>query len=237
MPLLEFGALIQIADPNGRRCMEAERRQVTIVFTDMAGFTTFSERSGEEAAFRLMQEVAKLTGDAVRREGGVVQGFTGDGVMAVFGAPKAFEDAPLRACRAALGILDSIGGEANSFEATFGIRPQLRVGVNTGPAVLGEVQGNAGGVTVMGDTVNVAARLQTVAIPGTIFLTEATQKLVGGQINSEFVGEHQFKGKAETLKLYKLTGLRRDTTRFRSTGCARPLAVRRARDRAPGLGA
>jgi tetratricopeptide (TPR) repeat protein len=87
-------------------------------------------------------------------------------------------------------------------------------GVNTGPAVLGEVQGDAGGVTVMGDTVNVAARLQAVAIPGTIFLTEATRKLVDGQIDSEFVGERQFKGKAEPLKLYKLTGLRRDTTRF-----------------------
>lgn len=194
--------------------MEAERRQVTIVFTDMAGFTTFSERSGEEAAFRLMQDVARLTGEAVRREGGVVQGFTGDGVLAVFGAPKAFEDAPLRACRAALGILDSIDREASIFETAFGIRPQLRIGVNTGPAVLGQVQGDAGGVTAMGDTVNVAARLQTVAAPGTIFLTEATQKLVGAQIDSEFVGERQFKGKAEPLKLYKLTGLRRDTTRF-----------------------
>ena len=84
--------------------MEAERRQVTVLFTDMVGFTTFSERSGEEAAFTLMQNLSKLMADAVREQGGVVQGFTGDGIMAVFGAPTAYEDAPLRACRSALAI-------------------------------------------------------------------------------------------------------------------------------------
>ena len=81
--------------------MDAERRQVTVLFTDMVGFTTFTERSGEEAAFTLMRSLSKLMGEAVREQGGVVQGFTGDGIMAVFGAPTAFEDAPLRACRSA----------------------------------------------------------------------------------------------------------------------------------------
>ena len=85
--------------------MEAERRQVTVLFADMVGFTTFSERSGEEAAFTLMQSLQKLMEDAVHDQGGVVQGYTGDGIMAVFGAPVAYEDAPLRACRAALEIL------------------------------------------------------------------------------------------------------------------------------------
>jgi class 3 adenylate cyclase len=80
--------------------VEAERRQVTVLFADMVGFTAFSERSGEEAAFTLMQNLAKLMEGPVRDHGGVVQGFTGDGIMAVFGAPVAFEDAPLRACRA-----------------------------------------------------------------------------------------------------------------------------------------
>jgi class 3 adenylate cyclase len=67
--------------------MEAERRQVTVLFTDMVGFTTFSERSGEEAAFTLMRSLAKLMDDAVREHGGITQAFTGDGIMAVFGAP------------------------------------------------------------------------------------------------------------------------------------------------------
>ena len=77
--------------------MDAERKQVTVLFTDMVGFTSFSERSGEEAAFTLMRSLAKLMDEAVREQGGFVRGFTGDGVMAVFGAPVAFEDAPLRA--------------------------------------------------------------------------------------------------------------------------------------------
>ena len=74
--------------------MDAERRQVTVLFTDMVGFTSFSERSGEEAAFTLMRSLAKLMEDVVSEQGGVVQGFTGDGVMAVFGASVALEDAP-----------------------------------------------------------------------------------------------------------------------------------------------
>jgi class 3 adenylate cyclase len=78
-----------------RNDMDAERRQVTVLFTDMVGFTTFSERSGEEAAYTLMRDLSKLMGDCVREQGGTVQTFTGDGIMAVFGAPIAFEDAPL----------------------------------------------------------------------------------------------------------------------------------------------
>ena len=97
--------------------MEAERRQVTVLFTDMVGFTTFSERSGEEAAFTLMRSLSKLMDEAVREQGGVVQSFTGDGIMAVFGAPVAFEDAPLRACRAALSILQRLKTAGPDLEA------------------------------------------------------------------------------------------------------------------------
>src|ERR1700755_523117 len=79
--------------------VEAERRQVTVLFADMVGFTSFSERSGEEAAFALMRTLWKLMAEAVREHGGVVQDFTGDGIMAVFGVPIAFEDGPLRASR------------------------------------------------------------------------------------------------------------------------------------------
>jgi class 3 adenylate cyclase len=77
----------------------AERRQVTVLFTDMVGFTSFSERSGEEAAYALVRSLSKLMDEAVHQQRGVVQSFTGDGIMAVFGALVALEDAPLRACR------------------------------------------------------------------------------------------------------------------------------------------
>jgi len=98
--------------------VEAERRQVTVLFADMVGFTAFSERSGEEAAFPLMRSLAKLMEGAVRDQGGVVQGFTGDGIMAVFGAPIANEDAPPRACRAAQTIFERLKGAGDELEAS-----------------------------------------------------------------------------------------------------------------------
>ena len=108
--------------------MEPERRQVTVLFAYVVGFTAFSEQAGEEAAFTLMQRLSDLMRAAVRDQDGVVQGFTGDGIMAVFGAPRAFEDAPLKACRAVLGILDRIGKAAGDLQTKFGFQPQLRIG-------------------------------------------------------------------------------------------------------------
>jgi class 3 adenylate cyclase len=192
--------------------VEAERRQVTVLFADMVGFTTFSERSGEEAAFTLMQSLAKLMADAVRDEGGVVQGYTGDGIMAVFGAPVAYEDAPLRACRAALSILQQLKAVGGDLEGRHGTRPQLRIGINSGPAVVGKFQG--GSDAAVGDTVNVAARLQTLAEAGSAVMSEATQRLVQGLAEVTFAGEHQIKGKSDSQKAYRLDAVRGGTTRF-----------------------
>jgi class 3 adenylate cyclase len=130
-------------DPVGEGLMEAERRQVTVLFTDMVGFTTFSERAGEEAAFTLMQSLTKFMEDAVREQSGGVQGLTGEGVMAAFGAPVALEDAPLRACRTALAIHERLKAAGGDLEANHGVRPQLRIGINTSLAVVGHVQGGA----------------------------------------------------------------------------------------------
>jgi class 3 adenylate cyclase len=195
--------------------VEAERRQVTVLFADMVDFTTFSERSGEEAAFNLMQSLAKLMEEAVRDHGGVVQGFTGDGIMAVFGAPVAFEDAPLRACRAALAILAKLKDHCGDLEAKHGTQPRLHIGVNSGPAVTGKVRvGADAAVTVLGDTVNVAARLQALAEPGTALMSEATNRLVQGLVEASFIGEHRIKGKSELQKAYRLDAIRPGAARF-----------------------
>jgi class 3 adenylate cyclase len=195
--------------------MEAERRQVTVLFTDMVGFTSFSERSGEEAAYTLMRSLSKLMDEAVREQGGVVQGFTGDGIMAVFGAPVAFEDAPLRACRATLSILQRLKAEWSTLEAKHGMRPQLRIGLNAGAAVVGKVQeGAEAQVTVLGDTVNFASRVQALAEPDSVYMSEAMHRLVQGLIDASFVGEYTIKGKVEPQKVYRLEGVRLGATRF-----------------------
>jgi class 3 adenylate cyclase len=195
--------------------VEAERRQVTVLFADMVGFTTFSERSGEEAAFTLMRSLARLMDKAVREQGGSVQSFTGDGIMAVFGAPVAFEDAPLRACRAALSILQKLQTESTALNAKHGVHPRLRIGLNAGAAVVGKVQGGSdSGVTVLGDTVNFAARLQALAEPDSVIMSEAMHRLVQGMVEASFAGEHQIKGKAEAQRVFRLDAIRHGAARF-----------------------
>ncbi len=115
----------------------AQRRQVTVLFADMAGFTPLAEKLGEEKTYLLMQRLHRELSEAVHAQNGTVQEMTGDGVMAVFGAPVAIEDAPVRACRAALDIqsrMDALGGE---IEAEHDARPAFRVGLHSGPLVIG----------------------------------------------------------------------------------------------------
>jgi class 3 adenylate cyclase len=195
--------------------VQGERKQVTILFSDVVGFTAFSEKSGEEAAFELMRSLSRLMDDAVREHGGVVRNFTGDGIMAVFGAPVALEDAPQRACQAALSILRRLKTAGHALDAAHGVTPQLRIGLNTGPAVMGNVQNSAdAGVTVLGDTVNVAARIQALAEPDSVYMSEATHRLVQGWVEANFAGEHQIKGKSEPQKVYRLEAIGQRTSRF-----------------------
>ena len=121
-----------------------ERSQVTVLFADLAGFTAFCERAGEEAAYQLMRRLVKLLREIVEAQGGSVRSFTGDGIMALFGAPRALEDGPLRACRAALLIQERIAAQSPEIESSCGLRPQLRIGINAGLAVVGRVEGDTG---------------------------------------------------------------------------------------------
>jgi len=181
----------------------------------MAGFTAFSERFGEEAAYSLMQRVSELMTDAIHQQSGTVKSFTGDGVMATFGVPVALEDAPMRACRAALDIQQRIAWAAADIERTHGVRPQMRIGINTGPMVVGEVQSGEGtSVTVIGDTVNVASRLQSLAEPGGVLLSESTYHQVQGLVEARPAGEHEIKGKAKRQKVYHLQSIRPGAVRF-----------------------
>jgi class 3 adenylate cyclase len=214
------------------RSRAGERRQATVLFADLVGFTAFSERQGEEGAYSLMQGISELMTDAIHSHSGTVKSFTGDGVMALFGVPAALEDAPLRACRAALDIQRRIGSQAVAIEAKYGLRPQMRIGINTGPMIVGEVNsGDSTGITAIGDTVNLAARLQALAEPGGVVVSEATHRLVQGLVDVQPAGEHEVKGKSEKQKIYRLDAIRDGARRFdRSISMGLTAYVGRARE-------
>jgi class 3 adenylate cyclase len=211
---------------------QGERRLATVLFADLAGFTAFSESRGEEAAYSLMRRLSALMTNAVEEQGGTVRSFTGDGLMALFGVPVALEDAPLRACRAALEIQKRVGSDTSLIEAKYGLRPQIRIGVNTGPMIVGQVEsGDSTGVTAIGDTVNFAARLQALAEPGGIVLSEATYRLVRGLVDVSEASEHEIKGKTAKQKIYQLKGMRHGATRFdRSVSMGLTTYVGRSRE-------
>jgi class 3 adenylate cyclase len=192
--------------------LPGERRQVTVLFADMVGFTAISERLGEEGTYTLIRMIYELMAGAVKEQGGSVKDFTGDGIMALFGVPNALEDAPLRACRAGLLIHEALA--ATEFARKYGVRPQMRIGINSGLAIVTQIREESTSMTALGDTINLASRLQTLAEPGTVFLSEATNRLVQGMVETSFGGTHAIKGKAEPQNVYRLDSIRRGATRF-----------------------
>jgi class 3 adenylate cyclase len=119
--------------------LQGERKLVTVLFTDVTGYTTLSERLGEEALFTLMDDLYELFIHEIHRYEGTVNELTGDGIVAFFGAPLAVEQAPQRAVRAALALQAAVAQYSARLERARGMRLQVRVGINTGPVVVGTV--------------------------------------------------------------------------------------------------
>lgn len=194
---------------------EGQRRQVTVLFADMADYTPLAEKLGEEDTYLLMQQVIRALSEAVHAHEGTVQEMTGDGVMALFGAPIALEEAPVHACRAALEMQTRMAALAEHTAAKHGVRPQLRVGIHSGPLVVGQVGDDQRmQMTALGDTVNLASRLETAATPGAVLMSEATHALVDGYVESSFAGERELKGKSEPQKLWLLEAMKAGAHRF-----------------------
>ena len=206
------GAENRVRSPACRRCGSRAlllpiaggevRKVVTVLFSDITGSTAMAERLDPESVRRIMSRYFEEMKLVLNRHGGTVEKFIGDAVMAVFGVPQAHEDDPLRAVRAAVEMREALDRLNEELERTWGVRIMNRTGVNTGEVLAGE-PGTAQSF-VVGDAVNVAARLEQVAEPGTILFGEPTYRQVRDAVKAERVEPLTVKGKGEPVAAWKL---------------------------------
>ena len=180
--------------------------EVTALFADLRGFTGFSERSTPEEIVVMLNRYFEHATAAILDEGGTVVQFVGDALMALFNAPARQDDHPVRAARAALAMQAAVEATAASSPGW----PRFRVGINTGPALVGNIGSTAlRSFNAMGDAVNVAARLESIAQPGQVVIGESTRALLPADAAVESLGELAVKGRQSGVVAYRLFGLHR----------------------------
>ncbi|MEO8091082.1 MAG: adenylate/guanylate cyclase domain-containing protein [bacterium] len=195
------GARPDLAPPGAPATPPEERRKATVIFADLSGYTAFAERTDPETVKSLVDRALQRLGQEVVRYGGRVDKYIGDNVMAVFGAPVAHEDDPERAVRAGLAMQAAMGDINLEIADTADVSFLLRVGINSGEVLAGQV--GSGEYTVMGDPVNVAARLQAAARPGSVTVGEITHRLTRGAIEYTELEPLELKGKAEPVPAWE----------------------------------
>jgi len=187
--------------------IEGERKNVTVLFADMVGFTSLIEKIGPEEAYTIMDQVYEILIHKVHDYEGTVNEMTGDGIMALFGAPIALEDAPQRAIRSAYSIHREIVRLNDKLKQERGAAPdiKMRIGIHTGPVVVGTL-GNDLRVEfkAVGDTVNLASRIEQVAVPGTTYVSDEVFKLAEGFFRCEALGHKALKGKDRPIMVYQV---------------------------------
>jgi class 3 adenylate cyclase len=197
--------------------IEGERKQVTVMFCDMEGFSALSDRLGPEEAYSIMDQVYEILIHKVHDYEGTVNEMTGDGIVALFGAPIALEDASQRAIRSSLAIHREMAKFSDKVKQEGkGVPPlRMRVGIHTGPVVVGTL-GNDLRVEfkAVGDTVNLASRMEALAEPGATYVTEETFKLTEGLFRFEALGEKGIKGREEQVSVYRAIAPSTRRTRF-----------------------
>ena len=215
---VEVGATAKFCSECGtpltRAARSAEYKQVTVLFADVVRFDGPRRQVGAERLREIMAELVDCASSVVQRYGGTVDKFTGDGIMAVFGAPVALEDHALRACLAAMGIQEQAQAVADGVKRRDGVDLQLRVGLNSGQVIAGEIGSGALGYTAVGEHVGMAQRMESVAPPGGVMLSSSTARLVEGTAK---LGEPEL----VQIKGADGTGLRAPPAWRRATGSQR----------------
>src|SRR6476659_6539963 len=184
------------------------QRIVTVVFADVVGSTAIGERLGPERSKFLFDEIVALIAAEVRRFDGTVAQLTGDGLFALFGAPVGHEDDAERAVRAALAIQSAIAAYGDELRSGYGIDLLVRIAVNTGLVVLTDDDEGADRYNALGDTANIASRLQQLAPDGGIVVGPETERQVQHCVELESLGEVELRGVERPLRAARVTGAR-----------------------------
>src|SRR5256714_1867209 len=189
------------------RSSEGERKLVTVLFADVVGSTAMGESLDPEQVTDIMNGAFAFLNSAVVAYGGTVARLMGDAVLAFFGAPVAHEDDPERAVRAGLEIQEAAKEYAQEVKQNYGLDFNIRVGINTGLAVLDMVGDQIRTeYTAMGDTTNVASRMQSAATPGTVLISADTYRLVKNLFDFNTLGGIEVKGKSAPVEAYEVIG-------------------------------
>lgn len=210
--------------------LTGERKPVTALFADVVNSTALAEQMDPEDWTAMINEAFDLMSRAVYRYEGTIAQLQGDAMLAFFGAPVAHEDDPERAIFAALDMLEATEEYAQQLEGTHGIDFRIRAGINSGPVMVGNVGSDLRyEYTALGDAVNVAARMQTAAQPGTVLITEMTRRLTGDTFDVDDLGDVEVKGKSEPVHAFRVVGRKAAPARRRglaSVGLDSPMVGR-----------
>ena len=190
---------------NGRKHVEGERKLVTVFFADVAGFTSMSEKNDPEDIRNIMDGCFEILMNHIHRYEGTITQFLGDGLMALFGAPLAHEDHARRACLAGLAVQKDLVSFSEKIKQQYGIDFKMRIGLNSGLVIVGSVGDDLRmDYTALGDTVNLASRMETAARHGTVLISKNVHNLVKVYFEFENRGKLELKGKKEPQDAYEL---------------------------------
>jgi len=210
--------------------LDAERRQLTVMFCDLVGSTALSTGMDPEDLRDVIASFLSPCSAAIRRYDGFVAKYMGDGILAYFGYPRAHEDEAERSVRAGLDIVDAMAELNAALPKPRGVELAVRVGIATGPVVVGDQigEGTAQQTAVVGETPNLAARLQALAQPNQIVVSAATRAMLGDHFDLDDLGAHELKGFAEPVPVWRVLAARDVESRFAATrtGSAAPLVGR-----------
>src|SRR5947207_6567929 len=204
---------------NSKTALEGERKQVTILFADLKGSMELLADRDPEDAQKLLDPVLERMIEAVHRYEGTVNRVMGDGIMALFGAPIAHEDHAVRACYAALRMQETVTRYADEVQRSYGVPVTIRVGLNSGEIVISAIGNDLHmDYAVVGQTANLAARMEQMAKPGTVLTTADTLRLAEGYVAmSPLGGPMPVKGLADLMQIYEVTGVGAARTRLQAS--------------------